>query len=289
MLQNNSEKLHAELDFNEVRRVFADFREAGDLAGELITSPFDLYAVETLRDSLGLRHGNAVPVDVFVFGKGEPNRRDCTKVGGVPYWPSDTPWPTKLDGSPFRFLAKFNFADSKDIIDDLEADVLLLLVDDTEEWLWEPDRIRFEWLPSSMSSLMAFDRQQTSELSVSEGVFYGAIHRTEDYPLSVAAAQTTTVSAGYNLSILNGTKIGGVPCFIQDGADNTGRFLCQLGSIQAAYAAPFPWVNQREPLSFAHDDTGIYGGRNSIVFGDMGNIYIFIDEWGQLRSGFECY
>ena len=285
MILTNSNKVHPELDFAEVCRVFSEFRAADDLQGESITSPYDLFAVETLRDTYRLRYTDAVPVDVFVFGKGEPERRDCTKVGGAPYWPSEMPWPMTPGGSPYRFLAQFNFADSKDIADDLESDVLLLLVDDSEEWLWGYDLIHFEWLASGNTSLMTIDESRKRVLPIAEGVFYGVIHRTEDYPLPIAATQ----SAGYCLPVLNGTKIGGVPYFIQDGADNSGRFLCQLGSIQAEYASPFPFVNQREPLSFAHDDAGIYGERNSMVFGDMGNIYIFIDEWGQLRSSFECY
>lgn len=37
------------------------------------------------------------------------------------------------------------------------------------------------------------------------------------------------------------------------------------------------------------NDRGIYGRENSIVFGDMGSIYIFRKKDGTLTSSFECY
>jgi len=289
MLLKNSHKLHSELDFEAVRRVFSEARADGDLEGEQITSPHDLFSVETLRDSLELRYRDALPVDVFVFGKGEPDRRDCTKVGGAPYWPTDRRWPSRCDGLPYLFLAQFNFSDSTDILPDLPGSVLLLLTEDKEEWLWEPDRIRFEWLPSGCQSLMAVEEARKLELSVSRGVFHGIIYRTEDYPLSEEKASGSSVGGSYDLPVLNGTKIGGVPHFIQGGEDYSGRFLCQLGSIQAVPEVPYPWVNRPEPLSLAFDETGIYGDDNSTVFGDMGSIYIFIDDAGKLTYGFECY
>ena len=42
----------------------------------------------------------------FVWGLGEPPRRECTKIGGLPYWPSQRPWPQSQGGYPATFLAR---------------------------------------------------------------------------------------------------------------------------------------------------------------------------------------
>src|SRR5262249_50481578 len=117
----------------------------------------------------------------------------------------------------------------------------------------------------------------------------GVVYRCADYPDAKDKAHDLQMSQSYNLPILNGTKIGGLPHFIQGGDESPGEFLCQLGSIQAAPEVPYPWVNQAEPLALEFDDTGIYGDGNSISFGDMGSIYIFRSADGVVTSLFECY
>ena len=81
MIVRGSAKVHPEFDFEYVRRLFANADEP--LSPRQITSPWDLYAVEMLRDQHQLRIGEAFPADVFVWGKGEPENPTCTKVGGV--------------------------------------------------------------------------------------------------------------------------------------------------------------------------------------------------------------
>src|SRR5688500_15164236 len=103
MLARQSKRLHPEFDLAAARRAFAEAPGDPELRGEEITSPFDLFSVETLRDAYRLRTGAAIPADVFVFGKGEAPRRDGTKVGGLPYWPDGRPWPFNLRGEPYLF------------------------------------------------------------------------------------------------------------------------------------------------------------------------------------------
>jgi hypothetical protein len=292
MLRKESRKVNAEFDAGLAHQVFSLACRLEDLRGELITSPYDLYSVETLRDVHGLRQGRGVPADVFVFGKGESPDRSCTKVGGLPYWPSSLPWPRTPNGMPYHFLAQFNFADSRDLYSDLPGDVLLLLTADPEAWSWEPDAIRFEWQWLGENSLIAPDDFAESSPARKTAAFFGAIWRTADYPDSYEKAvslESEGVDAPFLLSVLNGTKIGGSPSFIQDEESPGGQFLCQFGSIQAAAKVPYPWVNQREPLGLKFDETGIYGDANSVVFGDMGNAYIFIDGDGTLRYVFQCF
>lgn len=286
ILRNKTNKVHPQLDLLAARTAFFEAGVDRPLSGELVTSAFDLHAVESLRDSHGLRIGDPVATDIIVFGRGEPDNPSCTKVGGRPLWPADRAWPTASDGSPCYFLAQFNFADSRDILPDLPADMLLLLTDSENDWLWGDDGSSFHWVRS--------DEKITQDICVpstvgAAGPFFGAIFRTADYPDSQDKAYALQMSQSYNLPILNGTKIGGLPHFIQGGEGQTDGFLCQLGSIQAASDVPFPWVNQAEPLSLKFDNTGIYGDNNCAVFGDMGSIYLFLEDDGNVTRGFECY
>src|SRR5690606_20327664 len=109
-----------------------------------ITSPYHLYAVESLRTKFNLRTCRKVETDVFVFGRGEPARRDCTKVGGVPYWPSSRSWPVDSNGTQYHFLAQINFSDSLDLVGPVPADMLLILAEAGDAWSYDPTKLRFE-------------------------------------------------------------------------------------------------------------------------------------------------
>ena len=77
--------------------------------------------------------------------------------------------------------------------------------------------------------------------------------------------------------------------YIQGGSDTKKFYLCQLGSVQAEPDVCYPWVNQRDTLGLEFNNNGIYGNENSAVFCDMGSIYLFVDEEGNVEHYFECY
>ena len=92
VLNHSPSTVHAQLDLQAAARL-VDVEPTQEISQEFITSIYDLYSVETLRDRLGLRVGTQTPTDIFVFGKGEPDNPACTKVGGRPFWPRDREWP----------------------------------------------------------------------------------------------------------------------------------------------------------------------------------------------------
>ncbi len=274
MIVRKSFRRHWELDWEAAEQRFAALLSNARVTVDCITSPWDLFVAErSLECNQHARGSRARPVDVFVFGKGEPDDPSCTKVGGRPFWPKGRDWPTKSDGSPMLFLAQFNFLDSKDIFDmELPGDVLTLVVDSKEDWLWDGEGLYGYWLPSGIEPDNAIAVPSAIDPA---GPFFGVIHRTADYP-----------DVDW---VLNGTKIGGVPYFIQDGTEARDKFLCQLGSIQPAPDVPYPWVNHEEPLGFELDQRGIYGAENNAVFGDLGSVYFFIGADGDVWHSFECY
>lgn len=279
MLVPNSKKRHPEFDLEEARKVFVKAGADKDLCGERITSPYHLFAVETLRDRHAVRSGVPVPTDVFVMGKGEAPRRDCTKIGGKPYWPANRPWPRKPDDNPYRFLAQFNFVDSKDLFPNLPGDVLLIFADDGEDWYWDPAQAIFEWMPLGLDYQEEFPPSLTSKY---EGRFFGAIHRTADYPAFIQPywkVPPELFEVGIQrLPLLDATKIGGVGYDPVNQPPTPGLFLCRMASIQPEPFMPFPWVNDPNPVDLKR----IYSPDNEICIWDMRGICFFLQDDGTI-------
>src|SRR5258706_10769357 len=96
-----------------------------------ISGPLDVAVLEQLRDasyanSPGIER---VPTDIFVWSRGEPDQRFVTKIGGLPYWGADTPWPLGPSGTPLTFVAQICFADSQDLTPHLPGDLLLMFTE----------------------------------------------------------------------------------------------------------------------------------------------------------------
>jgi hypothetical protein len=311
MIKTESRRHHPEFNLPFAREVYSASKNPRKLDGELITSPYDLYSVEELRDRFSLRTGTPVPTDVFVFCKGEPKTVDITKVGGIPYWIDDRKWPTDKRGKPLRFLAQFNFLDSMDLVGALPDSVLSLFVSPGKDWICKPDPIHFEWLPAGRPNVAVTDSKR---ILFPKSIFHGAIFRTADYPAAIGMNVQDKISQPYNLPILNGTKIGGRPHCIQSGHDldaypeyvrenpfRPGKmitiparpsrhgFLCQLGSIQAAARVAYPWANRPKSIRRLFTAGGIFNEENEICFMDMGSIYVYRSDDGALWSEVESY
>jgi hypothetical protein len=288
MLKLDSTKIHDELDFDAVRQFYDNVELPKELEGHIVASPFHLYSVEMLRDKHDLRTSGGTPADAFVFAQGEPPRREVTKVGGLPYWPAEKPWPTTAEGKPCWFMAQLNFADSLDLLPELPGNLLSILTEDEESWLWDDlATVHFEWQTVKEQDLIAAEQFPTFEHEYDYCDCYGVICRTTDYPEAAEVALDLEVGQSYNLAVLNATKIGGAPNFIQEDLGIPGTFLAQLASVQPAPHVPFPWVNRKEPYTLDFDENGIYGNQQTI--GDMGSLYLFLQEDGSIRATMQSY
>jgi hypothetical protein len=267
--------------------------ENGRFSGEIITSPYHICNNEQLRQEAHdqFEWGPAVPVDVFVMAEGEPPDRHVTKIGGLPYWPAHMPWPTADDGTPMSFVAQINFADSKDLTGDLPGDVLLLFTSDSDGCV---ETLHCDWQPLGLGNLI-------SGSAIPDQVWrpdpcYGHICRTANYPEARQKPEITSkypmcrgleIWSDHCLLQYQATQIGTAPFFIQPGDDDLpGRMLCAISSVQPPRHEAYPWVNHAEPLMprdvWRYDD-------NYLMLGDMGCIYISIDETGELHFTQSCY
>ena len=263
----------------------------GHYSGEDITSPCDLCNIEWLRRGMIDEYdwGMPVPVDVFVMSNGEPENRYATKIGGLPYRPASALWPCAPSGRPLALIAQFNFTNSVDIIGKLPGDLLLVFGDDSEG-LIEP--LHMEWQRLGLQSLVQ-PPQLPSECMAVEPCF-GNRCRIMSYPDAVQNSNAMyprchgkDVWSSYWIPRVQATQIGRAPFFIQQDDDSRpGQPLCTIASVQPDAHQPFPWVNTPEPLCSDGEwpDSG-----TELMIGDLGCIYIFIEDDGTLRSGESCY
>jgi hypothetical protein len=254
--------------------------------GPIITSPFHLTMVELLRhEVLGATvPANATPVDVFVFGAGEPPAPYLTKVGGVPFRSRRKPWPTTSDGRTLGFVGQLCLVDSFDLVSNPPGDVLLIFVDpedtlSTDAYVLEWVRLHEDELMSKSDIPAVHHTFKPGRLAQKGGavpekrsfeVFecHGVIHRTVDLPGS--AGLFSAYEHPSRVAVLEATKIGGAPSSIQASPSIAGNFVAQLASIQPAPEVAYPWNNQESPVSMA--------ARHKIPtwkMGDMGSLYVF--------------
>ena len=249
--------------------------------GERVTGPYEMCVIEQLRKEAlpSARRSSGVRTDVFVFRRGEPADRSLTKIGGLPYWPSARRWPSTDNGRPLTFIGQICFADSIEIAGPLPGDVLLLFGDEDDVLNNDHDRLVFEWVQLGIVDLVA--REEVPCTSWHIEPCFGDIHPTFDYPDEVS-----TFSAYHNpylIGIVEGTKIGGIPRWIQSPDAIPGRFLCAVGSIdpQPYAQRPFPFINVEQPVG---SDDDIY-----LVWGDVGSVYIFITADNQIHWTCQYY
>ena len=173
------------------------------------------------------------------------------------------------------FVAQFSFADSKDITGELPGDVLMIF---GNQWtLWEgdwrddPSALQFHWMPFGETTLIRLEQIPTRRGTEWEIIpCYGCIYRTLDYP-----------DLGPEF-VIEGTKIGGVPHWIQNEDPVGETFLCTLGSIQPVCQRPFPYVNVADPIEGWIADP-------PLMWGDVGSVFVFLDAALQAHWVMQCY
>ena len=235
--------------------------------GGSIVDPASIAVIEQIRRKASVRGelGPSVPTDVFVLGLGEPERRDLTKVGGLPYRPASAPWPLTRSGKPMTFWCQYRFTESRDIFVDLPGDILLVFVEDHTVSYGDPvDFVHFEWQPLGLTELV-----EPQNVPPPEWLFvtcYGVRHRTVDYDVEQALASLAEVTPDFPVSdpmyktwvemiaCLRGMKIGGrFPWLDRDlpdpALDLPGRPLCMLTAIVPSSIGRYPWINHPEPIS----------------------------------------
>lgn len=214
--------------------------------------------------------------DVFVFGLGEPEKPETTKIGGLPYIPIDTPWPM-FNEEPMTFLAQICFLDSQDFFEtELPGDVLLIFIPDEyalfESGMNEDDATFYKWVQVKDQELFEPDSIPTQ--SNPPTPCFGVRHRMKEY-ISDKPMYWRTQSS----------KIGGSPAWIQGHDDYIEpgiEFIGALGCIND-FAKGDPLINASNDELTKEQREGLW------MYLDSGQLNIFIDSDGTTTGKFECY
>jgi hypothetical protein len=271
--------------------------------GAIVVGPHDIAVIEQLRrEGFGKdAPANGVATDVFAWGKGEPPTPYLTKIGGIPFRDRNKPWPRERDGRTRMFLAQLSFVDSRERFSKpLAGDVLLIFSDDATasgvitEWSRadEPSPLRptdvpAEFLrPSRGADFKPHpawgDRPLPKSWTEPLVVLHGFLHRGFDYPGSEVHLQA--YRRPHNIALFEGTKIGGVPHFVQDAEGAAEDFLGAFGSTSIARERRFPLVNEERPHTWAESMS-----ENQLMFGDMGSLYLFREALDIVRATMQSY
>ncbi len=113
---------------------------------------------------------------------------------------------------------------------------------------------------------------------------YGQLHQTYDYPF--ADELFKNYGSSYQLNVIEGTKIGGTPRWVQDDPGLPGRFICAVGSINPRWYRPYPFVNVPEPIDESYKQPE---GYYYLMWGDEGSLYVFANDSGKLHWDVQFY
>ncbi len=279
----------AHFPLEELRAELKDLPITLQPGGMNITSPFHIAMVEQIREEAlaGKPLPRRVPTDSFIWNEGEPRRREITKVGGLPYRARDKKWPMAEAGRPMTFVGQFCFADSTDLTGPLPGDILLIFADSLDEygfnWAEEIENagMLFEWVSIGDFPLITAEEIPFSPWFIAP--CYGTLYRTFDY--LDCDEYFEEYNQGYELPILEATKIGGVPYWVQEEEEMPGRFLCASATLAPqgdCHKNPqfnaFPFLNRAGARNYEE-------ARHSaeLGWGDMGVLNLFVDKKGQVH------
>jgi hypothetical protein len=271
--------------------------DARNMSYLLTDSPIGLLGGEYYRGKVPTDcpdFGKQVPVDQFVFGRGEPPKRHLTKIQGLPYRPRTLPWPTDSSGRPLTFLAQYSFVDSMDHIGKLPGDVLLVFIRNMFEPPYPGISLTFEWYPLGIEDLV----MEVPPPELEFPTCYGVRNRSRDFPeSSLAKPAFDKLLDPVCLSMKNdnrsrfveallryrGMKIGGSPYWFYPDYVNEARlkdlkFLCGFNGLCPVSEYPYPFVNDKKILSNRESVSPF----NQIWFYDGLIINVFIKDDGSL-------
>jgi len=271
---------------------------------EFISGPRDIAILEQLRSEVfqdGISY-ERLTTDVFVWSRGEPARREVTKIGGLPYRPSTKLWPLDVSGKPTTFFAQICFSDSRDLVPPLAGDVLHIFAM-TEEWQrgnydvsWgSHDTLAFEWMTIGDAPLVA--AEEIPDTGLHYLPCYGTIYRTWDAELALNKLGDSLPGGDAELlgdcAVVDGTKIGGIASWLYDDDEcrfdreehlPPGEYLCTLASLMPDISEPFALLNLPDPVE-PQDGSRYKAWRqsNPLMIADAGLLNFFLDRQGRVR------
>jgi hypothetical protein len=253
--------------------------------------------LRTVQSELDL--GPKIPAHYLLYAQGEPETREQSRIGGLPYRPRGLPWPLDDMGHPKEFVCQIDFSDSSSLVPKLPAEIMLLFASDD---CVGHEPYTLEWYSAGLTDLMSvrdFPRFHLTFPMLQHESVYCYLYDTFDFPEANARIQGTRFETWKTFDHPCGSKIGGYCKSTPPGSEH----IFTLESIRLIFGEPYPFVNRKnwEPDSalgklFWSVDRWIRkirGARNQcydiLMIGDLGRIHIFKDASAKFRISDECY
>jgi len=262
--------------------------------GNTVVSPMNLVQRERMLRKLKteLELSEPVPTDVLVIGYDEPEDRDVTKIGGVPYWPCNKAWPKDDKGCPMEFLAQINFCGSRDILPNVPADLLSIFV--ASDWC-SILKYHFEWqfIDHATELITGSSLPEIKYPQVKTPAF--AVNcRVNDYGKATPISNSVSFDGWEDLVRIRGSKIGGIPRFFYDSLPSvTGDYLCSIHSLRHPTDVPWPFINVKDPLTpEILGGIGCNGGRgchDTVMFNQEGTLFLFLEKDGTVNAEIQSW
>lgn len=226
--------------------------------------------------------------DVVVWKSGEGKDSRQTRLGGRPVWPKGRPWPKSPSGKPMKFLFQFCFSDSHDLLPILPGDLLVIMSENGDDSIFDaegndpenPDIITFEegfaWQAYWLSLGEDLETVENKLARVIKHPLHASIFRTGDAPGFNPNEKQTSAQIRlfesreysdfglYSSFPIQGTKIGGIPAYMQDEYPPQGGIF--LGALWSYTLSPsFPDVPR----------TNLYDEAFSLYLGGNGHLNLF--------------
>lgn len=247
-----------------------------------------------------LPHLRVVPVESFLWSRGEPSAPWHTKIGGVPYRDASRPWPVNKEGTPLEFLAQVFITQSSILTKsrDFPGDVLLLFADgDVVDLSIDvpDDFFVFEWVKvGEVSSLLAKKNLRGDWLMTSVVCHSHLFPTLEVQQFIESDFDTIVYSKAWEewglgefaqidedrVGKVRCCKIAGLPLRGQETVKNVScesgehTFLFAIKSVGPTFDRIFPWLNVAEPISV--DEA--WSEDNEMMFYANIAINVFLDQ-----------
>jgi Domain of unknown function (DUF1963) len=264
------------------------------LTCDVISTPCDLAKLEQLREPVIVENqiDEAVPVDLFLWRQAATPERWLTRIGGTPYQPSGSTWPKDpVSGRPYTFVAQISFVDSLDVLPVTPpGELLLVFFKDAEAIFDVEDSIRFEWV--RIDDCDPISPKECPEPSFTTPELTGVRYRGFEFPDHSDAFEEVDCGASYLLPVSQATKIGTESHFIQGYPDvpDGSVLIATLSSLQLHGSRPLIDEEVLPTHDRSLDKSDDYGwGKFEMMLGDVGCLYIFLDESGNTLWRFDCY
>jgi hypothetical protein len=186
--------------------------------------------------------GPGIPAHYLLYAPGDPETREQSRIGGLPYRPRDLEWPKDCNGRPKEFVCQIDFSDSWALLPELPGQIMLLFV--SEDGIGDPP-YTLEWYPHGLKDLVSLRELPCFDFTfpmVQGRPVFCYLYETCDFPEAKARIQGTRFEKWNSFDFPCGGKIAGFNKSTPPGHAH----IFTLESIRFILDEPYPFLTRTQ-------------------------------------------